>query len=325
MVRRDAAVAILAVMVAVMVVGEVAVYYANPYSYGSDVYESEGGLEYSVESSGASEFRVIELDPGSVGPIERFYVYFDSDYGIIGLPDAEGSIDALVMDLEIHGVDATIVDAAALRDVVENVEPCGSCIIFITGAMPSTVYEGASGDPILNWTASGGALYWLGETLGKYVGNQDGSVREVDEWWTLFYGEGCFNDSDDSVIGDVRGDPLGESICVRSSSVQFGMSTSVPDSKHIGYVSDTGYGSVGLAKYGSGMLCVIGGYFDDDTRSDLVQTVSSNVTYDSVVILDQVVNVRGGTTTGSLEESAGAVVYIFCGGYFSPYGARYVL
>ena len=278
--HRDAAVAILAVMVAVMIVGEVMVYYANPYSYDSDVYEVEGGAEYRVESSGASEFRILQIDPGSIGQIERFYVYYDPDYGQVGLSDAEGSVEDLLQDLRIHGVD---------------------------------------------WTASGGALYWLGPTLGKYVGNPDGSVGEVDWWWDLFYGEGCFNDSEDVIIGDTRSDPVGEALCLSGTGVQFGMSTSVPGSRHIGYVSDSGYGSVGLAEYGSGMVCVLGGYYSDSTRTDLVQVVASNVTYDSETVLDEVVEVRGGSKTGTLEDCRDAVVYIYCGGYFSPYGARYAL
>ena len=323
--HRDAAVAILAVMVAVMIVGEVMVYYANPYSYDSDVYEVGGGAEYRVESSGASEFRILQIDPGSIGQIERFYVYYDPDYGQVGLSDVGGSVEDLLQDLRSHGVDAVTVDAEALLGVIGTEDPKGSGLIFITGAMPSTVYTGTPGDPILGWTASGGALYWLGPTLGKYVGNPDGSVGEVDWWWDLFYGEGCFNDSEDVIIGDTRSDPVGEALCLSGTGVQFGMSTSVPGSRHIGYVSDSGYGSVGLAEYGSGMVCVLGGYYSDSTRTDLVQVVASNVTYDSETVLDEVVEVRGGSKTGTLEDCQDAVVYIYCGGYFSPYGARYAL
>lgn len=321
--RRDAAAAIAVVLLVVMVAGEVLTY-ADPYDYGSSVGYTDDGPEYTVSSSAAAEFTVVQLVSEAMVPPDRVYVYYDGDYGTVGITEAASAVEDMIHDLSIHGMDATVVDAEGLGELMST-EGGGVGVIFLTGAAPSTVYTGAEGDPLLRWMSSGGSVYWVGPTMGKYVAWPDGEVTEVEGWEDLFYGAGCFNDaqSRESAVG--QRDEIGEAICIMSSSSQYGMSSDVEGCLQLGYVSEDGYGSVALAPYGSGMLCVVGGSYDDSTRTDLVQVVASGVTYCSEIVWIGTVDVSGGSASGRLVDVDGSYVYIFCGGYYSPYGQRHAL
>lgn len=322
--RHKMVIAVFAVLVVVMVAGEAMIYVVNPYDFDSGVVRDDDGAEYTVEASGAARFQILEFDNGSLAPIDCVYVYCDEDYGVMGVNEVPERVDDVILELEIRGIRATVVDADGLRDVMTG-SPSGVAVVFITGAMPSTVYTGSADDIALEWTRSGGTVYWLGATMGKYYGTADGEVSEVEGWGDLFYGDGCFNGSDAYDSASDRADEIGELLCLRGSSTQYGMSVSVPDSKQIGYVSEEGYGTASLARYGSGMIGMVGGHFEDSTRTDLAQMIASGVTYDSELVMEEEVQVRGGGHTGDLEDLEGAVVYIFSGGYFTSYGARYVL
>lgn len=321
--HRNAVVAIVIALIVVMVVGE-ALTYSDPYDYGSSVGQTDEGPVYTVSSSAATEFSVVQLSPGEMAPPDRFYVYFDDGYGTVGITEPAAAVEDMVRDLAIHGIDATVVDADALAEVMSS-DGRGVGVVFLTGAAPSTVYTGTEGDPLLRWTSSGGSVYWIGPTIGKYVAMPDGGVTEVEGWDELFYGPGCFNDSGSHENAAGHRGAMGEALCIMSNGSQYGMSTGVEGCLQLGYVSGNGYGSVALAPYGSGMLCVVGGSYDDYTRTDTVQVVASGVTYSSEIVSMFTVDVRGGSATGPLVDAEGSHVYIFCGGYYSPYGQRHTV
>lgn len=323
--RHKVVVSFFVVLVAVMVAGELMIYAVNPYHFSSDVTIEEGDARYEVESSGSARFQIVELDTGSIKPVSEVYIYLDDSYGTIGISNMSKQVDDIVRELEIRGMDSTVIDADGLEDLMNSTNTSGAGVVFISGAMPSTVYTGSEDDVVLKWIRSGGSIYWLGVTMGMYVGNADGTVSKVDGWDELFFGAGCFNSSDSYDSANVRGDEIGEILCLRSSSTQFGMSADVPNSIQLGYVAEDGYGTASLAKYGAGMIGIVGGYFEDSTRTDLVQMISSGVTYDSTLIMEEEVSVRGGSHEGDLKDVDGAAVYIFSGGYFTCYGARYIL
>lgn len=308
---------LFAVLVVVMVVGEVALY-TDPYSFSSDV--DSDGPTYRVEASGAAQFDIVQMDSGFSPPTE-IYIYYDGSYGSFGpgLP----SVEDLVRELNIRGMESTIVDADGLRDLMSK-DPVGKAVVFISGAMPSTVYSGSAEDLAVSWMSSGGSVYWIGQTIGMYVSLPGGETSRVDGWESLFFG-GRINDSKSLEIGDRRVSDIGDMICLRSSNAQYGMSVDVPDSLSLGYVTNDGYTSIGIAKYGEGMICIVGGFYSDTERTDLAQIVASGVTYDSEVVLHESVSVKGGENTGDLAPLDGSVVYIFAGGDYTSYGQRHRL
>ncbi len=323
--RHKIVISIFAVLVVVMVAGEMMIYVANPYHFSSDIINQDGNVMYEVESSGSARFQILEIDTGRMESVDEVYIYLDDSYGTQGISNASECVEDIVRELEIRGIGSTVVDARGLSELMSSANAHGVAVVFISGAMPHTIYTGSEDDLVLEWLRSGGSIYWLGVTMGMYVGNSDGTVSEVDGWADLFYGEGCFNSSDSYDSANVRGDDIGELLCLRSSSTQFGMSVNVADSIQLGYVSDDGYGSFSMAKFGDGMIGIVGGYYEDSTRTDLAQAIASGVTYDSTLIMEEEVSVRGGTHVGSLVAVEGATVYIFSGGYYTCYGARYIL
>ena len=304
-------------MVAVMVIGEIALY-AEPYSFSSDV--DPDGPTYEVEASAAAHFDIIQMD-GRFSPPTEVYIYHDDSYGSFG-PGLR-SVEDFVQELEIRGMESTIVDADGLRDLMSE-DPVGKAVVFVSGSMPSTIYTGSSEDPVVSWMKSGGSVYWIGQTMGKYVGLPGGEISQVDGWESLFFG-GRINDSGSMDVGERRIGDIGDLLCLRSSNAQYGMSVDVPDSLSLGYVTNDGYTSIGIAKYGEGMVCIVGGFYSDTERTDLAQIVASGVTYDSEVVLHESVSVKGGEKTGDLVPLDGSVVYIFAGGDYTSYGQRHRL
>lgn len=319
--HADAALIMAFVLIAVMVIGEASLYLASPYSFSSDVYRGPEGPEYSFESSGAADFSVVQTDPGEFEPPTDIYIYDDPSYGSFAPSDAE---EDLVTELRVRGMECTPIDTRGLVDLVSG-DPSGKAIVFLTGALPSDVYSGSPDDPIVRWVAAGGSLYWMGQVLGAYISLDDGTVREVEGGDSLFFGDGSFNSSKSTDVGETPDAGLGSALCIRSSNAQYGMSVSVPDCLSLGYVTDDGYGSVCTARYGDGMISVVGGTFYHAERKDMAQLIASGVTYSSDMVLHQTVVSDGGRHTGALEDVSDSIVYIFAGGDFTSYGCRHTL
>ena len=322
--QRDGAVVILAVLIAVLLVGEITTYYLNPYSYSSNVYTDGDEVRYEVGASGSAEYRILQFD-SSMEPVTTFYVFYEEDFPALGVSDAKRAVRELVHDLSIHGVDAILVDSDRLYSIVSNSDGRGQGIIIITGVLPSSVYDGSEGSPIRAWISTGGTLYWMGMTLGLHYADGDKQIKTAAGGDSFFFGEGSINTSSRRESATTRVDEAGDFLSIRGSNSQYGLSKDVPDSVQIGYVSDSGYGSAAVAKFGSGSIAIVGAPYEDTTRTDMVQIVASGVTYDYRLLTEDVVSVKGGSVTGDLDSSSGSVVYMYCGGYYSPYGSRFVI
>jgi hypothetical protein len=82
-VRSNAVITVIFVaIVAVALIGEAYMYTLGPGRYSSDVWVTDDdGLRYSVTSGGSDIYSVLVLDNGDFEKIEKYYVYYDGDYG----------------------------------------------------------------------------------------------------------------------------------------------------------------------------------------------------------------------------------------------------
>lgn len=321
--RPNAVLAIFAVLVALMIIGEVSIYYSNPYSYGSDVREEDGRYLYDVESSGAAEFSIVEFLPGEFGPPSEVYVFYDPDY-CSGSPVSFSQVQDVVDELAIRSQECSIIDVHRLVSLFEG-DAEGKAVVFVNGALPDVVYSGSPGDPLLDWFDGGGTVYWLGKTMGMCSCSADGTVSEIPRGEDVLFGLGGINTLDGEATATNPDDGLGKALCMSGSEATYGLSTGLPDTLSLGYVTDDGFCSAPVSKIGNGMVGVIGGRFMDPSRTDLVQMIASGITYDSTPVMIEKVSVKGGSATGELVGADNAVVYIFSGGYYTNYGQRHTI
>lgn len=332
----DKVVVILAIVViAVILVGEVVTYTSDYTDYSADAVFSEGGLEYTVSADGSKTYSVIVSENGTYRGFDKLYIYFDPDYASnyedakvpVGAKelDQEYYVEQIVPTLRYRNVhDITIVDAQGLRqamesDVKDTLSEIG--VIVISGAFPDTVYSGSPDDLLFSWMSSGGSLYWLGNLIGSCYSTTEGLVP-VDDYQKLFFGTECLN-TDGPVKAYSEIDGYCNALSIMNNDVRYGVNGSLlPEgTKHIelGFTED-GYSTTSIIGYGSGMMCIISGYYSNDQRNDLAQIIASGIGPESSIIAVEKGSVTRGSSSGTIAcEGENLSAYICLGGYYPVY------
>lgn len=325
----------------IVVAGEY-VTYGNVYHYDSS---ADGTGHYSVYDSGSHRYDAILSDNGTFESPTKFVVYYDESYGsVVHKVNVEVGAKALTQDyylsqlvnnLRYYSVsDITYVNASHLAVLMSDLSNAGSYgLIVASGALPGTVYAGSSTDPIISWIHAGGKLYWVGETIGKYVGNADGTTSVVTGGEALFTGVlGCINETTENgkAYSEVGSNKYRALLSLKNNNVKYSVdpaSLSIPYLQ-IGY-SDGTHSSVTLMKCGSGMVCITAGDYSNNQRMDLATVIASGIGYDSVVLGFETGTVARGTvqgTIGGIPDTHGHLgMFIYLGGDFSVYGKLHIL
>jgi len=345
--RSDAVFTVIFVLVvATVLIGEAYVYTQDAGRYSSDVrVNGDGVLEYSMTSKGSEQYSVVVSDNGSFEKIEKYYIYYDTDYGSkvekVQVPvgarelNQEYHISQLVKLLNNRGIcDIDVPNAADLKEKMELDVTDGKCssrgLIVLSGALPDTIYTGLAGDPIFKWIGAGGSLYWAGNLLGKYYATADGKTTEVtNDYEFAFFGRsGCLNTGDeDHELQDIVSNDYRHSLSLMNNRVRYGVDVSIfaaGDALAVGY-TDGRYGSAVTVKHGAGMICVLAGDYSNAQRHDLAQLIASGIYYDSKEIGHVAGNIKRGTVTGTMEGVSFAsginyTAYVYYGGYYTVYG-----
>ena len=351
--KNDRIITVLAaVMIAAVLIGEVIVYTSSTDSFDVNASYSGGNLHYSVSVSGAQPFSVVAMDNGSVLSMTELYIYYDEGYascyktepGPIGSPtvDQRYYIDQLITALAFASalpvkiLSADGLEAAMLDDLGGTIR---KGLVVISGALPDVVYDGDPGNLIFQWLGNGGRLYWLGNLLGAYYSTKSGIMEVSGNYQALFFGvSDCLNPdtsgngfvSNDFATG-MSTDALRHDLSLKNNRVKYGIDVTklINDFRAFGYSDDNAYASIVLTEYirGNGTICVLAGDLSRNQRSDLVQVISSGVTYSTDMIGTSAGSVRYGTVSGdiSVGTPAGLTVYVYLGGYFPVYGRLFSL
>jgi len=343
--------AIAAVMIVVVLIGEVIVYTSSTDSFNVDAKYSDGNVHYSVSISGSQVFSVIVMEDG-MQPMTELYVYYDDGYascyeterGPLGSPtvDQKSYIDQLVTALAFASeLRVTILSADDLRAAMTDDVSAGNItkgLVVISGALPDTIYEGNTADLVFDWLADGGRLYWLGNLLGAYYSTPTGIDVVSGDYQAWFFGvSDCLNMDTNGTgfvsndfIGGASTDGLRYNLSLKNNRVKYAVDTTkLTNYRAVGYSDDNTYASIVLTEYvgGNGMICVLAGDYSRNQRSDLVQVLSSGLCYSTDVIGTADGSVKHGTLTGEIDVSGpggiyppNVTVYIYLGGYFPVYG-----
>ncbi len=318
-------------IIAIVVIGEVAIYCGNGLGFDAKATYNDNHLDYEISSGGSKDYSVLLFDDDGFGLSENCYIYFDqrypSNYEIPVIPigartlDQEYYVQQLAKSLENRGVEAKIIDADKMESIMNNgLIGNSDSIIVISGAFPSNVYDGTN-NLVLSWIEAGGRLYWLGNVIGDYYADLNG-IKTVEGGVSNFLGADCVNHSEDKDFAYEEYD-LCEKMCLMNDHVKYAVAPGqLPLDvihKEIGF-NDGTYSSITLIGLGKGMLCILGGEYSNNQRSDLAQVVASGINHRSILI-DEYKGSVNGTVKNSLDIlTCPDTAYIFLGGYYLVYG-----
>jgi len=335
--------AILAVLViAIIAIGEIAAY--SPVVDFKSNAESDG--HWSVSSSGSFTYDALLLNSGTSfqGP-EKFMIYYDEDYGSkVNNPLIEVGARALdqnyykiqlLNNLEYLGVkNVKVVKADELATALSDATYAHYGLIVISGALPSTVYNGTASSLILSWISNGGSLYWAGNQLGKYIGNADSTVTEASGYQNLFFGADCINQAEQSAnrrggiaYSDITDNNLRHSLCLKNNNNLYGINVSMLSAGTYlaaGYTQD-GYASIAFVQHGAGQICVMAGDYSNYQRMDLATVIASGLCWSTTVSEWNHGTISKNTINGTFDVSSPGhkTVFIMVGGDFASYGRSY--
>ena len=332
------AVVIAAVLIAVILVGEVIVYTSDSSDFSADASLENDTLTYSISADGSKQYSVIINENGSYSGIEHLLLYYDTTYPT-NYADVDVSIGAHVLDqeyylkqvvnlLESRGFhDIEYVDADQLSERLANDVLNGTSgktgILVISGALPDTVYTGKESDIVFDWLSDGGSFYWLGNLLGSCYATEDG-LHEVPNYQSLFFGAECLNTGTaDAAFDEVDGNGYTHALSLKNNSVKYAVNPDLVQGRDclaIGFTED-GYASIAMVEFGSGMICVLGGDYSTYQYNDLVQIITSDLGPQSRIVAMESGTVTNGNVTGTIDRISGSNLsaFIYLGGYYPVY------
>ncbi|HJH57952.1 MAG TPA: hypothetical protein IAC83_07820 [Euryarchaeota archaeon] len=332
-------IAIAAILIAVILIGEVVVYSSDYTDYSADATLDGGDLSYEVSADGSKTYSVIVNDNGTYGGIDRLYLYYDESYAT-NYEDVDVSIGAQALDQEYYlkqvvnlleprnFKEIVYLDAKQLEEKLSEDVSSGTSgdagLLVISGALPDTVYTGNSDDSIFEWMSSGGSLYWLGNLIGSCYATTDGLV-DVDGYQELFFGTQCLNtEGTDAAYSDIVDNGYRQALSLQSNSVKYAVNPDLlPEDRarlSIGF-TEGGYSSITFVQYGEGMVCIIGGDYSNYQRNDVVQIIASGLGPQSKIVAVESGTVTNGTVSGTIENVSGENLsaFIYLGGYYPVY------
>jgi hypothetical protein len=334
--KYDKIVAISLVLVFVVVIGEVVVYGMGSDRYSSDASYDSGTIGYSLSATGSKEYSVAIMN-GGLDPIDELYIYYDESHATVyenpsialgGMPLTQSYyIGQLTNSLNVRGfTNVTMLNADELEErMLDDISTTFSKgLVVIAGSLPDTVYQGNASDTIFNWLQDGGRLYWAGNLLGAFYSTTDDIIDVPTGYQTLFFGSECLNtgDTDTALSGIDNG--YRSAFSIINNKVMFGVNTSMlVSTAHlaIGYTEE-GYGSIVMTEFGNGMICVLGGDYSNNQRTDMAQVIASNICYSSTILKVEE-GIASGNTGSQIDigsVTGNISVYVYFGGFFTVYG-----
>ncbi|MGI5965112.1 MAG: hypothetical protein ACOX8L_04610 [Candidatus Methanomethylophilaceae archaeon] len=270
-------------ILALVLLGEVAVVFGNPASYDAEGSSTAYGADYTLKSSVSTEYRVLALDNGAEIPVSELYIFIDDDY--VPYCASAQSADSFVSKVEKELLQRGFgnferVGADGLRDLIVSASSAtGKGILIPLGTLPSTVYTGNPSDPFLTWTAKGGTVYWMGGVPGAYTVSEGETAEKIESPETLFpFVEGA---SENRCMAATPLEPMCSALTFVSIDTKYSLSPSYPGVKTMGFSAENGHASISSVKDGPGTFFVIAGVPGDKQYYDLSILVAAGVTYDS--------------------------------------------
>ena len=326
--KMSAPVIIAIVFIALVIGGELIISASTHDDFSSDIKVEGESIIVDVDAHGSHQVDAISMN-GSYSRPDMVYIYYDDSYeseyddvqvAVGARPLSQTYYVKMIMEsLKVRDINnVKLADAKEIADVVGS-SGKDIAIVFASGALPDTVYDGTSDSKILKWIESGGRLYWIGNIIGKYISHQ-GSVESVENGTTLFMGSECIDDAVVDSFDKYLDNGLTESLSIINHRTRCSV---IVDQLPIGtkynafgYTDGDRYSTIVVEK-GDGCIAILGGDYTDYQRIDLAQILASGISP-----YTQIVDSYEGSAHGkvSLTLKSGSTVYVYLGGDLVVYG-----
>lgn len=322
-------------LAAIMLFGMGMSFWPTAYHCEIDAWADDSGIHYGYSANFGVETHTAVIRTSGEFDISDVYAYYDERYAAL---NPWWHQDELLRDLdenlEIRSMNSiSYADADELLDVMASADTNTTAIVFVSGALPVTVYDGTPDCALIDWLKSGGTVISISTCLGKYVshGPDAEDIEVVSGFASLIAGSESVSDSD---FNDVR------------SSVRTGYAADSEIQDALGiYLNEYSYGIMpaGLGQYLSiggrtldGMHCAVlyrsyGGMVMNfgatitnhpHTLHFIAQTIASGLDCTASIVEYASGNTYG-DASGSFDVSGGDLhLYGYAGATRAVYGEK---
>lgn len=329
----------IAVVLVVVVGGEMYAYVPDDRGFSADAGYEGTTVDYEVSAKGAYTYRSTLFDNGGMTPVSKVYIYLDHGYASFvddGRVVAVGAqamtqdyyVDQLIKNLRFRGIsDVTVVNASELKDKLTADladTPRGKGLVIASGAAPDTVFY--SSDILMNWIDAGGYLYWGAGPIGKYCATTEGLVEANQT--AAFIGTDSYVTENGRCLEDteLRGILYFNFMYSRYSPDIDAIRASGRTALGTGYYDGEGHYTVTSVKIGNGQACIHSGDYNTDQIKDISINISSGLCpLTKVVATREAEFNRSSSGTFETTSPAGMSVYIAVGQYFPVFAQRFDL
>ena len=307
---------IMAVAIILIVIPGIVLSYANPYYSNFNAERNGATIEYSIDSNLSLDYTAVSLNNGDHYSIDRYVAFYDESYASTVNKPLTG-LQWLENNLKKYGIDLQFLEADDVRDLVEDLDT-KTALVFATGTLPAEIYRGNATDPIFDWLAAGGVMYWMGGKLGTTYTEHGSNPIKVTNSDNLFFGNSDVIRVDGNSVynrGLVEGS-TSDILSIYFNNCTNGIYTDNLTSNFLSldYYYE-GYSATTFVKYhgGDGMICNLGGILNQGFAPDVAKIIKSGLTYDSVVI-DHHKGQINKDPKGTLQAASGTTdVFIYIG------------
>ncbi len=314
----------IAILMTVLFVfgGAIVAFYPDPYEY--DVSFSNDGSCYRYEFSSNVDVETSSIVISNTGlfDLSSILVCYDESFSSIN-PHADqlDFIEIFEKHAEIRSIEAfEVVSSEEMLECMDLADERSTALMFLSGSIPVTLYDGTSDCPLIQWLDRGGMLINIAGTLGKYYSNGPDfeDIVEVEGFGKLFgdVDDDCFAGYGDRCYA-LDGDPsrIHEWLHADLNECTFGTRYSELDQAlNLGYVSEEGYTSACAFKSHEGMIFNFGCSLADYNHSsgNIAQILASGIDYSSVLVERHVGDTRG-DSEGYFDIEGDYSIYCFIG------------
>ncbi len=292
--RTRNAIALIAVFVVVIMIGQSMIYVVSPYHCDMTVQRDGQSVTVTVDTNYSLEYTINSLRSDSMRDVGSYVVYYDESYPIAG--DSVAILDAikrLQLCFSNDNCSLSMVDASELEDLI-CCRDTSTAVLFMTGTMPERIYDGTFSSPILSWLADGGVMYWLHGKLGATYAERNGALVDVEDPDGLFFGNSdVINPTKEQTFTkNLIDGSLTDKMGIYYGETTNGVDCSRLDSPYLALdYNDGTYSAVTLVRYigGDGMIGVFGGNLKYEAvptsaMASVAQTIVSRLSYDTILV-----------------------------------------
>lgn len=322
-------------MCILVLVGATLAYVPDVYQHNLTFSLEDDELHYEYGSNVGSSTKTVMFTITGLFEIDHVVLFLDSDYASkTGTHYQEEFAEDIRLQLSLRSIDGfECADASELVEIMSEAEPSKTAVMFASGVLPDTVYDGSSDCPLMGWLNKGGTVVNISGCLGKYIshGPEQADIEECGSYGMLFAGvdNSSFSDPDMRVFADGRcNEVIRDSLDFYVNECTFGVDISgMSDALNLGYVSDNNMSSAAIFKSGNGMVINFGASLVNHVHFDhfIAQIIASGIDYSSELIQIQEGSTRGDSAGSIPITDVPCTVYGFIGTPRAVHADRFII